>query len=715
MNPDPRRLRVWLDRVLATSRDLERLTETVDALADKVGHLDHLAQRSHHLIVTDGDRIASLAETITQLAVQVDSTPGTADSDERIQAAITDLRSVVHAPRAEEAMRSLIAAMPESDAVEPGLSLLIDATASGDLESTMASWPADRTIVLGPHDATLPTACTGIRSPIPLGTQRGRAVLAAACTTRHAVFASPGDHLDHRSLDALHTLAVEWEATVARGVVTDPDGPIAHATGGASTLTALRLADGLDDTLAVIDVVAVRSALLSGVTLSSRADEVPLTARLAELGGLVVFVPIVAGRRTAASSTPVAPPLKPPGEIQPPAPPFEDEQVAVAVVHPDTGPMWASNAAVSQRPALARALPTPMFSARLPVAPASAPLPEAVLVVSAGGTRQLVHDADTAATIRRLRKILPPQVAIEVVSEGSRPSSSWDSAVWFATRRELGSRLITRHRAVVIVGGEFSDDSARFIAGRRMIATVAAQAAIPVLATGISIGSFTDGPDAAHIRSLLESIRAVSTIDASTESKARQLGARDVSVLGCAASVDRDLPWPDPPSVDHIVFQPFPTRPVDGEPRLAHNAHEPVRLDETIRSWSEAVDTYAGAHGREVVALATTPDEVGALMHIAEYSRHAPWRIVDATDSVELAWALLDASHGAVAAASHVASWATQLRRPSVLLGHDAEQRADPEGLAESLAVIPDRPRETDPDEMHTRWLATHLESMSSS
>ncbi|MEQ1786263.1 MAG: polysaccharide pyruvyl transferase family protein [Acidimicrobiales bacterium] len=382
---------------------------------------------------------------------------------------------------------------------------------------------------------------------------------------------------------------------------------------------------------------------------------------------------------------------------------LDDTTVASAVVHPATGPLWASDAAVRIRPLLAPALPERFGAGRIPAAAVVRPAPQSVLVVGSGGVRNLGDDATTSTTIRRLRSLLDPSVGIEVITDGPRPSGDYAPGVWLGTVREFANRPLDHHLAVLISGGgTLSQEFPAAGASRQAVAAEAARGGVPVLLSGQGIGPFDRDP--AEIRALLGQAVAVSVRDPLSARVAADLGATNVAITGDDATEPGEAP-----------ARPDALRLVGDAGWLAFNGrlagYSEADLGE-LTAWASAVDEAAGQRGLEVVAVAQNrqpPWEVETLSALAERSRHAAWHVLDVTDDLPLARAVYGLAVGVVARSFHAACFGLAAGVPTLLPAGGGYYRAKADGLAE-LAGLPsefsDDAPPADGAEVHRRLAA---------
>lgn len=671
--------------------DAEDLEHTRSLILD-------LASRTHHLAVLHDERIQDVVAAIADLVEELRTPDPLHDALVELRSTLERLEELQLAPERDRRLAAALAELGPTPARVDGISLLVDASGGGDVDELLASWGSRPCVVVHLQADEAPVGCESIALTGDIGRSRARNLLLAACRTRHGVVVAPGDRIDPSAVELAVQVARTTAATVVEAAAADTagQGPVG---GGRIRSDVHSPTDPVEDRLAVLDVAAVCSGPL------------PLTGSLLESvsasGGLTVFVPVMIGHRSEASRTPVPAPPKPPGEIQPPAPPYEGDE-AIAVVHPATGPLWASHAATGQRPALSTSLSSAVFfSAVVPVQPPIAPPQRSVLVVSAGGGRRVGDDADTRAAVHAIRSALPPDIAIEIVSEGARPGPGWDPGVWLCTRREVACRPLRRHAALVIVGGELSDRAPEAFAGRALFAEEMRSHGAPVLAMGVSVGEFSDAAGLEDVTGFFRSLRGLAVVDQESAARARSFGAGEATVLGHCARVDRDRSWPVGTENGHVVFQPFTRPPLNGEPRLSPTDSGTLDLA-TAKERAALVDVHAATHRLEVVALAQSPDEVAPLLEIAEASSAAPWRVVDSTDSVETTWSHLDSAAAVFCADSHVASWSAELDTPVADLG------APLAGAHESETVFggPRRAASAPPGDV-VEWLHDHLATIS--
>ncbi len=723
-----RRLAAQMARAAGRVEDTDHRSEqTLEAILEILHRARH--QTTDHELW----QLRRVVEEINHVIQQPDTTQEEisariASEVERIGGRLGAVQRAVEGPARDAAFEATVATVESTDDLEPGLSVLIatwnHATRlDGAIEDACAVTSPDRVIVLDDASsdstpqllAARPEPITVIRAVANLGLTRARNVLLAAARTQHVLFLDADNRLDHDAVAQMAELARTWQATVVHGALIEVDGsetPTGILSAAAMNGHYFARSHNVIDTLALVDLAAVRG--VGGYTIEPALEPVEdwdMWHRLAATGGLLVHAPIVTGRKLriglglgsqAADHTDlhrmIARTHRFDGRL-------DDQTVASAVIDPDHGPLWASARAVESHPELAAALGERHHDAWLPTPAPVDDLPRSVLLVGAGGVRNLGDDVTTIAAVRRLATLLDPDIAIEIVTDGERPIPVLAPGIWMGTLTEYAHRPLTHHVAVVFSGGgTVTDHFAQQTHLRRSVADQAARAGIPVIMTGQGIGPVEATAEAAS--GLFGTAEAVSCRDEASAALARELGARHVEVIsddaaGAAPASPADLPAP----VRHLPERGW----VAFNARLANYAE--VDEDE-IRAWADVVDEAAADAGVPVVAVAIErqpPWEIETLADLATVPRRAPWIIVDCADDPDGARSCFALALAAVVRSYHAAWFALEGGAPVLLPPAGPYYEAKNRGLRRFAgldAAFDEREPPATADELRSRWKA---------
>lgn len=707
----------WLQRARGAPSRVERTELLVAELRD-------LLLRDLHFATIGDDKLNQLLHVARVSFERLDAARHHAEQDRAaaeesvraLTARIEIVRRELQAADRDAAAAEMTRALERSDQLAPGLSVLIatwnHATrVRSAIESALQVVPGDRVIVL--DDAS--TDATGevlasipgirvLRAPRNLGLTRARNVLLHAARTTRALFLDADNVLEPDGIRTVDDVAAQWDATITHGslIAVDEDGvPQAVLSSVPLDGSFFALRHNLVDTLAVVDVAAVRG--VGGYTLDpalETAEDWDMWHRLASTGGLLAFVPCVTGRKLVASSGHNAQPQDHDHQLRVVERTYRvddrltDETVAALVVHPATGPLWASHAAVRLRPELGEVLGEQYETGRIPAAAAVRPAPPSVLVVGPGGTRDLATDACTIQTIRRLRELLDPEIGIEVLTDGDRPSGDHTPGIWLGTVREFAHRPLDHHLAVVISGAAIDERHAEQAASRDALSAMARRSGVPVLLSGTSVGAFHR--DVGVLRELFEHAAAIGVRDPSSARAAAVLGAAadrihvvgdDVAMAGSLPDLGLDLPGL--PERGWLVFSARDEVP-DGE----------------RDGWAGAVDAAAVARGVPVIAVAQSrrePWDVAHLARIAAAGRAAVWHVLDVTDDLDAARVAFGRASSIVTTGSLGAWLGLEAGVPTLFVaeGEGPERLAE---LADLPAAFSDRSVPASVDDLEARW-----------
>lgn len=715
------------DRVLQPVTEAERETlERVLEVLHEARHIDSVATASasilsqlNHEIVTQRDEPERIAgDTRDHLDARVRHLTGR----------LVDLASTISAPARDAAFAATIALHPAPDERVEGCSVLIPTWNHAvhlDAAIDVACQVTDPEHVVVLDDASddetaeLLAARSEpiqvIRAVGNLRLTRARNVLIHVCPTRHALVLDADNSVDPEAIRTLYSMAVEWDAAVAHGVLVEGD-----SEGTPSGLLSARPLDGefftirhnVVDTLSVVDVDRVRA--VGGYTLDpvlDTAEDWDMWHRLASTGALLLHVPIVAGRKLVVPQGYNS--IEPQDGDQKFARldrqyryggRLDDRSVASAVIHPLIGPLWASAAAVERHPSLADDLGEVHHDARLPVPATPKPLNTSVLVVGSGGVRNLGDDVVTTESIRRLRSVLPPSVAIEVVTDGARPLLQLDGATWIGTLEEHAERPLRDHQAVMFGGGGTLADP--FESQSRLRADIAVEAervGIPLILSGQGLDGIHAIEDS--VRQIMTRSAAVSCRDELSATRARALGAQNVSMIGDDASHSHG------PSIEDL---PSRLRGLDARGWLVFHARfagYSAYDRDALHAWSRLVDEAAIADDLPVVAVVQNgqPDsEFEALDEILPGKR-AAWTVVDCTDDPGTARTVYGLARAGVVVSYHAAWFALEGGAPALFPTGGAYYESKSAGMRALTGVgssLDDATPPTDLAGLRARWEA---------
>jgi Glycosyl transferase family 2 len=367
-----RRLRAWLKRA-----------KTTPATVQQVANVQQDQTRDVHAI---GARVSALVERVDVLESALAELAHMRDvmaerSELSLIAALT--------PARDTGMQELLRTLGEPKPLRPGLSILtISWNHAGFLRSSVCSAlatldliaPDEQGAVLVLDDASSDETprvldelqeadgrVRPVRSPVNLGLSRARNALLHVAETTHALMLDADNTAVPEGATSLYAVAREWSAAFTFGNVTmiDPDGStVATASNEPPTTDYFSARGPHIDTLGVLDVAYFRQIGGYSPDPAFHAfDDHEIIHRLARLGALIAFVPTVAGRYRfdrlshsqahqgshEATIARLRRAYNQDGRLtaqQPPA----------MAAHPATGPLWATPAALSARPELAKLL-----------------------------------------------------------------------------------------------------------------------------------------------------------------------------------------------------------------------------------------------------------------------------------------------------------------------------------------------------------------------
>ena len=700
-------------------RVLEVLHETrqIDGAVQRLGHMDDLLGRLNHEFVGRRDWPDRIAQDLR----------GALDADvDRLAGRLVDLASMIEAPRRDAAFAATLERYPAPESRVEGCSVLIPtwnhAVHLGktiDLACEVAE--PEHVVVLDDASddgtaellAARPEPIQVLTAVDNLRLTRARNVLVHACPTRHALVLDADNTIDPAAIRTLYELALEWDAAVAYGVLVEVDGegtPMGMLSARPLDGEFFTLRHNEVDTLSVVDVDRVRAA--GGYTTDpvlDAAEDWEMWHRLAATGDLLLHVPIVAGRKL------VVPQGYNSVEPQDGGQKFsrldrryryggrlDDRSVASAIVHPVTGPLWASAAAVELRPELGASLPEEHHDMRLPPPPGASPQRSSILLVAPGGVRNLGDDALTIESVRRLRSVLDPSVPVEVITDGARPLLELDGATWIGTLDEHAQRPLRDHAAVVFAGGGTLADAFRSQSrNREDVAMEAERMGIPLVLTGQGLG----GIDAISgiVGEILSRATAVSCRDRFSVERAQALGAPHATLVG------DDAARSEAPSIDGL---PHRLRGLDARGWLVFHARIAGYSDidrAALDTWARRMDEAALAQDLPVVAVVQNRQpgaEIEALDEMVASGR-ASWTIVDCTDDPTAARSVYGLARAGVVFSYHAAWFALEGGAPVLFPTIGAYYEAKSTGLRELAGLGPAFDDVTPPDDaaaLAKRW-----------
>jgi hypothetical protein len=374
-----RRIRAWLRRAKTAPAIVQQVadvqhdqTQDVHAVSAQVAALSERVELLENALLTELDRVREVAAEQSELG---------------FIATLTLAR--------EAGMQQLLQAQGDPPRLRPGLSILtITWNHAGFLRSSVCSAlatldllpPDEQGAVLVLDDSSsdeTPQVLEELRaadgrvrpvhSPVNLGLSRARNVLLHLADTTHALMLDADNTAIPEGATSLYAVARDWSPAFTFGnvIMVDSDGSTVAAVSNEPPTTDYFFVGGPHiDTLGVIDVAYFRQIGGYSPDPAFHAfDDHEITHRLARLGALIAFVPTVAGRyrfdRLSHSQTHegsheatiarLRRAYNQDGRLtaQPPS---------AMAAHPETGPLWATRAALAARPELARMLPRPAES-----------------------------------------------------------------------------------------------------------------------------------------------------------------------------------------------------------------------------------------------------------------------------------------------------------------------------------------------------------------
>jgi hypothetical protein len=357
--------------------------KTTPATVQQVANVQQDQTRDVHAI---GAQVSALVERVevleSALAELTHMRDVTAERSElSLIAALT--------PARDTGMQELLRTLGEPKPLRPGLSILtISWNHAGFLRSSVGSAlatldliaPDEQGAVLVLDDASSDETprvldelqeadgrVRPVRSPVNLGLSRARNTLLHVAETTHALMLDADNTAVPAGATLLYAVAREWSAAFTFGnvIMIDPDGSAVATASNEPPTTDYFFAGGPHiDTLGVLDVAYFRQIGGYSPDPAFHAfDDHEIIHRLARLGALIAFVPTVAGRYRfdrlshsqahqgshEATIARLRRAYNQDGRLT-------AQQPAAMAAHPATGPLWASPAALSARPDLAKLL-----------------------------------------------------------------------------------------------------------------------------------------------------------------------------------------------------------------------------------------------------------------------------------------------------------------------------------------------------------------------
>jgi polysaccharide pyruvyl transferase WcaK-like protein len=698
-----------------------------EALRTAIALLDAVAARLEQLeaqLDTGGPATPSAAAAV-DLAARLDALDGAVAGHAQV------LQRLVATPARDAELARLRAELGPAPELRPGLSIFTICWNHADLLPTaLASGlavldgldPADAGELLvlddGSADASGAVAdewaardgrIRVIHARANLGLARARNALLHAAGTTHAFQHDADNTAVPAGVSAVHDVARHHGAAFTYGTVmkVDLEG---NGLGVMSNepVSEPWLRSNYVDTMSVIDVALLRR--LGGWPedpVIEHVDDWALVHRIARAGGLIGFVPVIAGRYLALGdpfhlSVPdprlgparVARTFDPTGRLR-------AEDVAAFAAHPDLGPLWASPAALALRPELGTALRPELGGP--PQAEATGDPPARLLVVAPGGVANLGDDLITAAGLECLAGT---GLDLDVVTDGDQPvalppSAEWvgtlHEAVWglrpdeleddervagAAARVEVG-RL--DHRpvdpgayagAVFLGGGSLTSLWGDLnVAPRALLASALRRAGVPYVLGGQGVGPLDD-IDRGLVEQLAAGARAVA---------ARDPASADLLGAGAVTTGDDAL----------LLSAPASAGGADPYVVLSVRAAGYVGADfADLERWASAVDAYALEHGLTVVGVPFNdqPDspELTTLLHLARTGspRAARWVVHDHDPDPRRVAAVLAGAQAVVTHSFHAALVGLAAGVPAVLGAASPYYEAKADGLR-AVAGLP--------------------------
>ena len=577
-----------------------------------------------------------------------------------------------------------------------------------------------------------------IRSEVNLSLTRARNALLAVCPTTHAVILDADNRLSPAGVAQVYEVAATHRATItfghvlastesAAGIRTQWDA-FAYAPSPCSLRNGYCF-----DSMAIIDVESVLNAggYSTDPQLAGVADDLELLLRTLRQGKPVAFVPAVLGyyRKTMLRNSTTAADHKSVENRIARRYLYDDpdfEQFLLFGAHPATGILWASASAEAR-------VGIPLTTASQPVEPS--PSGPRILVVAPGGVGNIGDDAISACAVRRIRRAFP-DCRIEMISDRALPQMSGQPVVWIGTvlqawtglrSKELSSGadlsqgqvtaeqisaaqatpplldLGSYQMAFFLGGGNLASAFAQNLLGPRVALSLCLSAAgVPVVVSGQGVGPCEE-QELLLVQLMAGQAQAfgcrdagsAKLIDSQQSGKVELVGDDAMSAVTDAPAVTDMSAITDAAAeansqrLDQVLRSALVP---DGEFLLFHARQASYVGSTQLGDLAAAVDQLGVESNLSVLGLAVNnnpPAEGELLASIAQTANlAAPWRVIDAGQSVDLTVSLLSRASFVVTHSYHLALWALQAKTPAVLVVDSEYYRLKAEGLS-ALAGFP--------------------------
>jgi polysaccharide pyruvyl transferase WcaK-like protein len=576
-----------------------------------------------------------------------------------------------HAGWLPEALDSALAALAALPPRLVGQVLVLDDGSSDETSSVLVPLTADPRFRV-------------VRSPFNLGLSRARNILLSICPTRHAVVLDADNRLlaggTRATYDAARWLqpVIAWGHVIASSGVGTDWSAFAYAPSAAS----LRKSHCFDS-MCVIDVDAIER--LGGYStdpqLAGVADDFELLLRCLRRGELVSFVPVVLGRYRISPhrhSIQVADQRLIEARLARAylydEPDFE--RCAIVGAHADVGVLWASAGAVDR------------YGITPVVAATSEPVRGGprILMIASGGVGNVGDDAITDAAIGRVRCVYP-DARIELVSDRDVPILSGPPTSWAGTVIELrrsvtadATSLAMFDAAIFAGGGNLASAFGLGLLRPRVDLCLAlASQGVPVMWSGQGIGPCTydeiDLVSSAVRASVAFGCRDSGSIEAFPKDIRDRMMLTGDDALGC-------------PTATRDETQAALRNAGVGTERylVAH-----LRLADYVGSRQfeqliRVIDDLAADRGATVLGLCVNDNEPSEAVVVIEAYRAQPrrtsWTVIEATRSPALVRSVLAGADAVICHSYHVALWALEAGRPTLLVAASDYYKAKADGLA---------------------------------
>ena len=577
-----------------------------------------------------------------------------------------------------------------------------------------------------------------IRSEVNLSLTRARNALLAVCPTTHAVILDADNRLSPAGVAQVYEVAATHRATItfghvlastesAAGIRTQWDA-FAYAPSPCSLRNGYCF-----DSMAIIDVESVLNAggYSTDPQLAGVADDLELLLRTLRQGKPVAFVPAVLGyyRKTMLRNSTTAADHKSVENRIARRYLYDDpdfEQFLLFGAHPATGILWASASAEAR-------VGIPLTTASQPVEPS--PSGPRILVVAPGGVGNIGDDAISACAVRRIRRAFP-DCRIEMISDRALPQMSGQPVVWIGTvlqawtglrSKELSSGadlsqgqvtaeqisaaqatpplldLGSYQMAFFVGGGNLASAFAQNLLRPRVALSLCLSAAgVPVVVSGQGVGPCEE-QELLLVQLMAGQAQAFGCRDAGSAKLIDSQQSGKVELVGDdAMSAVTDAPAVTDMSAITDAAAEANSQRLDqvlrsalvppGEFLLFHARQASYVGSTQLGDLAAAVDQLGVESNLSVLGLAVNnnpPAEGELLASIAQTANlAAPWRVIDAGQSVDLTVSLLSRASFVVTHSYHLALWALQAKTPAVLVVDSEYYRLKAEGLS-ALAGFP--------------------------